>query len=383
MGPMLKIKVAILAACSILTIAIALTPILAEISRAFPAASTSTIQMITVLPGLVALPFSLIAGTIATLITKKTMALLSMVVMMVGGLIPLAAHGSIEVLLIASGIVGAGSGFLIPVSASLISDHFDGHERSTMMGLQAALINTGGVIFAILGGALAQSGWFNAYWVFVLIVPATVIVAVLLPKGQVVKTHGASGFKLNSNVVYLSLVSLIFGLLYTTFNTNVALYLDATHLGGPGEAAIAVSCFSSIGIVAGLFFGKTMRLFQRFTLPLALGTAFVGVTLAWLGGHLVLIWAGALLVGFGLSTLMPFGVFSVTQNVPPAATSLAIAVFTAAVSLGGFASPFVINAIAGLIGDGGVKVRYLVAAVGLAILATVVMAREMRGRSQS
>ncbi len=193
MVPMLKIKVAILAACSIMTIAIALTPILAEISRAFPSVPTSTIQMITVLPGLIAMPFSLVAGKIATIITKKTMALFSMTVMMLGGLIPLVAHGSIEMLLISSGIVGAGSGFLIPVTSSLISDHFDDHERGTMMGLQAALINAGGVIFAILGGVLAQSGWFNAYLVFVLTLPAIVIFAVLLPKGKVVRVSGASG----------------------------------------------------------------------------------------------------------------------------------------------------------------------------------------------
>ncbi len=381
MVPMLKIKVAILAACSIMTIAIALTPILAEISRAFPSVPTSTIQMITVLPGLIAMPFSLVAGKIATIITKKTMALFSMTVMMLGGLIPLVAHGSIEMLLISSGIVGAGSGFLIPVTSSLISDHFDDHERGTMMGLQAALINAGGVIFAILGGVLAQSGWFNAYLVFVLTLPAIVIFAVLLPKGKVVRVSGASGaggFGLNETVVYLSIVGLFFGLLFTTYNTNVALYLDATHLGGATEAAIAVSCFSSIGIVAGLIFGKTVRRFKRYTLLMALGAAMVGLALTTVGGSLPMVFAGGLLIGYGLSTLMPFGVFSVTQNIAPAATSLAIAVFTASVSLGGFASPFAVNALAGLTGDGSEKARFLVATVGLAVLFAIVLIRELR-----
>ena len=93
-----------------------------------------------------------------------------------------------------------------------------------------------------------------------------------------------------------------------------------------------------------------------------------------------MVFAGGLLIGYGLSTLMPFGVFSVTQNIAPAATSLAIAVFTASVSLGGFASPFAVNALAGLTGDGSEKARFLVATVGLAVLFAIVLIRELKAQ---
>jgi MFS family permease len=359
---------------------VALSAILAEISRAFPGTPTSIVQMITVIPGMVALPFSLLAGKVATLITKKTMALFSMVVMLLGGLIPLAAHSSIELLLLSSAIVGMGSGFLIPVTSSLVADFFEGHERSTMMGLQAALINTGGVVFAILGGALAQFQWYYTYLIFLLIIPAIIVFAAMLPQGEVVKDSGSVGLGLNRTIAYLSMASFFFGLLSTTYSTNVALYLDATHLGDATSAAIAISLFSCVGIIAGLLFGRTSRVLKQYTLPVALGAAALGLALTYVGGSLLMVFAGGLLIGYGLSTLMPYGVFTATQTVAPAATSLAIAVFTASVSLGSFGSPMLINTVAGLTGDGSEKARFLVAAVGLSVLFAVVLLRELRQR---
>jgi len=57
-----KIKAGILIASSIMMSATALSPILAEVARAFPTTPVTTVQMIVVLPGLTSIPFSLLAG---------------------------------------------------------------------------------------------------------------------------------------------------------------------------------------------------------------------------------------------------------------------------------------------------------------------------------
>ena len=378
-----KIKIAIMAASSIMLVTLAASPILAEVARAFPDAPTSKIQMLVVLPGLIAVPFSLLAGRIATLIPKKTIVLFAMMVMMLGGLIPFPFHGSLTPLLIASAVIGVGLGFIIPISSALISDTFEGQQRGALMGLQSAVINAGGMITVILAGLLARIYWLYAYLVFLLILPAIIVVAVLLPEGVVVKQPGGSGFKLNHTLVYLSLVAFTFGLLYTTYSTNVAMYLDSTHLGDATSAGIATSLLTGAGIAAGLLFGRIFRVFKSFTLPAAIGLTAAGLFLTFMGSSLPVVLAGGFLSGYGFSTVMPFGVFQATQAVPPAASAFAIAIFTASVSTGGFASPIVVNGLASLSGNSSEKTRFLMAAVGLLALFAITMIKELFARGQA
>ena len=364
-------------------VTLAMSPILAEVARAFPGAPTSTVQMILVLPGLIAVPFSLLAGRVTTLIPKKTIVLFAMTVMMLGGLLPFLSHGSLTPLLAASAVIGVGLGFLIPISSALISDTFEGHQRGALMGVQSAVINAGGMLTVILAGFLARNYWLYAYGVFLLILPAIMVVAILLPKGAAVKGTAGNEFRLNPTIIYLSLVAFTFGLLYTTFSTNVAMYLDSTHLGDAASAGIATSLVTGAGIVAGLFFGRIFRVFKGFTLPAAVGITAAGLYLTFLGGSLPLVLAGGFLCGFGFATVMPLGIFLATQAVPPSAYALAIAIFTASVSIGSFASPFVVNGLANLSGNSSAQTRFLIATVGLLALFAVTMIKELFARGRA
>ncbi|HEY3289125.1 MAG TPA: MFS transporter [Anaerolineae bacterium] len=373
-------KVAILAACSIMMAPMALSPVIAEISRAFPDAPTSSVQLITVLPGMISLPFSLVAGKLATFMTKKSITLLSMTVLMLGGLIPTVLHDSVAVLLLTSAIIGVGLGFLGPMPPSLTADYFTGHERSTMMGLQATLVNAGGMVFALLGGLLARQQWHSTYFIFLLVLPVALVFALLLPPGKVTQTVAGSGHGLNASVAYLTVAVFFYGLFSTVYFTNIALYLDATHLGDAASAGIALAASNGVGIICGITFGPTLRRFERFTLPLALTVAAIGLLMATVDGNLVVLILASMFLGYGVSTLMPYGTYTVTQSVAPAATSLAAAVFMAGISIGSFASPFVVNALAGLTGDSTEKGRFIVGAIGMVVLTAVILIHELRRR---
>jgi len=380
---MTKIKIAIMAASSIMLMTLAMSPILAEVARAFPDAPTSSVQMLVVLPGLIAVPFSLLAGRVTTLIPKKTIVLFAMTVMMLGGLLPFLFHASLAPLLAASAVIGVGLGFLIPISSALISDTFKGHERGALMGVQSAVINAGGMLTVILAGLLARTYWLYAYLVFLLIIPAIMVVAVLLPKGAVIKQPDGNGFRLNPAITYLCLAAFSFGLLYTTYSTNVALYLDSTHLGDATSAGVAISLLTAAGIAAGLLFGRLFKVFRSFTLPAAIGLTAAGLFLTFIGRSLPVVLVGGFLCGYGFSTVMPFGVFQATQAVPPAASAFAIAIFTASVSIGSFASPFVVNGLAGLSGNDTTQTRFLIATVGLLALFAATMIKELISRGQA
>ena len=377
-----KIKVAIMAISSIMMITMAITPILAAVARTFPSAPIATVQMVAVLPGLISLPFSLLAGRLATVIAKKTIVLCAMGIILLGGLIPLFFHSSLGVLMAASMVIGLGQGFLTPTSVALVADHFGGPERSSLMGIQSAVINGGGMVMVILSGVLARIVWPYAYSVFLLVVPALIVVAILMPVSPVSRPAVGRGFGLSRTMAYLSSVALCFGVLYTAYNTNVALYLDAAHLGDTTSAGLATSLFTAAGIVTGLSFGRLFSLFRRFAIPLATGLAATGLLLAFVGGSLPVVFAAGILVGCGFSIMMPLGTFLATQASAAEAAALAIAIFTASVSTGAFVSPFIVNSLATLAGRGDERGRFLVAALGLLALTAFTFSKELRARLQ-
>jgi MFS family permease len=379
---MTRIKIAIMSASSIMMVTLAMSPILAMVAKTYSSAPTSTVQMILVLPGLIAVPFSLVAGKVATFIPKKTILLAAMAVMFAGGLVPFVFHASITPLVVASAVIGVGLGFMIPISSALISDHFEGQQRGALFGVQSAVINAGGMLTVILAGLFAKIDWLYAYSVFLLILPAMLVVALLLPKDRVVKQPDGNGFRLNPAIAYLTLTACTFGMLITTYNTNVAMYLDSSRLGDVTSAGVATSLLSGAGIVAGLLFGRVFKAFKGFTYPAAIGLSAAGLSLAFMGGSLPVVLAGGFLCGYGFSTVMPFGVFQATQAVPPAASAFAIAIFTGSVSIGSFISPFVINELSRLSGYDSAQTRFLVGAVGLLVLFAATLIKEYFTREQ-
>jgi MFS family permease len=248
------------------------------------------------------------------------------------------------------------------------------------MGLQSTFVNGGGMIMVILSGLLAKIAWPDAYLLFLLFIPAFIGLAGLLPPGKVMAQSSGSKLGINRSIAYLSGIALIFSLLYTTYSTNVALYLDATRLGDATSAGLATSLLTGAGIAAGLVFGRIFRVFRGFTLPLTLGLVTVGLLLTYFGGSLLMVFAGGLISGFGFSILMPLGIFLAVQSAAPELSAFAIAVFTGSVGIGSFISPVLIDGLATLAGHSDVKTRFLVASIGVLILLVITLARELRIR---
>ena len=65
-----------------------------------------------------------------------------------------------------------------------------------MMGLQAASISGGAMIFSLLGGQFSKLGWSRAYLAFLLLIPCMIIVAKCMPKGLLENEASVSSLSL-------------------------------------------------------------------------------------------------------------------------------------------------------------------------------------------
>lgn len=348
----------------------ALAPILAEVGKYFPNSSDAAIQIVLTIINLITLPMMIIEPVFEKFITKRDIAIIGTVLMLVGALVPQVLNTQLWMLYIASGIIGVGLSFVVVTSSSLISDYFSGIEKSRIMGFQSIFVSIGGTIIAKGSGLLtAMGGWKTGYLVFLITIPIILIILFTVPRGEVVvteKQEGGSG-GISGSMIYFGFLCLVTGIFIATFNTNIAMYIDAKHIGDANTAGTVSGIMQVVGIVGGLLLGSVVKAFKRFTiggsiLVMAAGTACVA-----LSTNFVVICIGALLVGIGFAIRNPGAVTFGANMVPAAQASLAIAIISATYNVGNFLSAFIINPLANMFGE-DISMRFLVSAIGLAVV---------------
>ena len=352
----------------------ALSPILAEVGKFFPDASDSAIQIVLTLINLTTLPMMLIEPAFESKLTKRDIALIGTILMLVGALVPQVLNSQLWMLYVASIIIGAGLSLVVVVSSSLISDYFTGIEKSRVMGFQSIFVSIGGTIIAKGSGMLtAMAGWKRGYLVFLICIPIVLIVTLTVPKGEVVqKEETGEKAGISGSMIYFGALCLITGIFVATFNTNIAMYIDRKGIGDASTAGTVASIMQVIGILGGLVLGNTVKLFKRFTigasiLMMAEGTAMVGFSTS-----LPVICVGAAVVGFGFAIRNPGAVTFAANMVPAAQASLAIAIVSATYNVGNFISAYVVNPVANMLGD-DIANRFIVSAVALVVIGIVAL----------
>lgn len=370
-------RLTVLAPSFVLTSILAIVPALARIQEAFPDVSTSVIQMLVTLPSLVAFPVILLSGWLTGLMTKKQIAIISLFLMLAGGLMPLFIYHSFPLLLAASVIFGLGLGGVSPMTTALVYEHFP-EDKDAMLGYMGAFLGGGGMLFSFLGGYLATIGWRYAYLSYLIVVPVIILV-ILLPKGIIQK--GSTSFKglFSGALVYYLVQCVIASIGYNVFNTNISMYIQAAGLGDSDTAGVITAVYSAVSVVGGILTGKIMAGLGRYTLTVLFIAAGLGMLSIFIGQALILVLVGAFLVGFTFSVFMPAGYSRATASAPAAASTLAISVYCCSHQLGQFLTPFAINGITGIAG-GGVAEKFLLAFIILVILFAVSLLWE-RSRS--
>lgn len=376
----MKQKIGILCSCAVMMSYLAISPVIADIANEFPEISISVIQMILTLPTLMSLVFSLLAGRLAKRFYKKTLIMISLGAYLVGGLLPVLFHQSISFLLFCSGIIGIGTGGMLTLSAAIICDYYTGKDRNRMMGLQAASISGGAMIFSLLGGQLAKLGWSNAYLAFLLLLPCMAIVAKCMPKGVIeqessVSAHVKPRRNLSGYVWFFSVIGFVYYICQNTYNTNVSLYIDEAGLGTAQTASIATSVYTFSGILAGLLLERLMARMQKYTLIFAIFITGLGLFLTYISPTMPFIVAGGFLCGFGFSTFTPAGTCLVSDHATLSQRSMSIAVFSTFTNVGSALSPIVVNAFISAAGMVTVHGKFIVTAIGIAIVMAIAALR--------
>ena len=162
----------------------AISVILAKVRDMFPDTALSGVQLVMTVATLASLAAVILSGKLVYYMSKKNMMLLSLSLMSLGGAIGLLFHQSIASLYTAGIVLGLGQGMILTTSSALIADYFENGERNAMMGQQSAVLNLIGMLIMLAAGWLSALNWYYVYFVYLLGVPAFLIVKRFLPKGS-------------------------------------------------------------------------------------------------------------------------------------------------------------------------------------------------------
>ncbi|WP_461392136.1 MFS transporter [Desulfosporosinus fructosivorans] len=244
-------------------------------------------------------------------------------------------------------IMGIGLGICVPFTTGLIADFFQkDDEQTTLMGFQSSVVNIGGIVTSLLAGIFAAIYWSNAFWVYGIGIIVFLLILFKLPEQTRVVIEGTQKTSLGGIVYFISFLGFLFSALTFPIFANTALLIVEQNFGNAASVGITLTFFSIAGLVAGLIFGKVMSTLNKFTG--VFGTIFAGV------GFLVITYAsslnmvivGAILTGFGYSTIIPFLVVNTVINTDRSQTTFAIGILLSCLYLGQFVSPFILINIA-------------------------------------
>ncbi|QYN56047.1 MFS transporter [Lactobacillus panisapium] len=345
-----KLKISILS-MSLLTMSfLVITNAFGAMTKSFPNVPVAKIQMIGTVPSLGTLIATIVVGILGVKYSKKSLSLIGLLITTVGGLLPLVIHGSVDVLIGCAFILGFGLGFVNTLIPMLISIFFEGEERNEMMGKNTAMNSLGSILMMFGGGLLGAKSWVNSYWVFLLGIFVFLLVLFVLPTDKVdynEKSVNSNVFgilgNLNGYIWLIGLITLLMGILYTIYPTNLSIVIDQKQLGSTSITGIV----NAVGTAGGFIAGFSLKYLNKIFKDKIIASGFITLGITFLLGRtansLVLICIGGILSGFAMSMIMstiPFYMSVVSHKYELAVSMM---VFQFMNSIGGFISPVLLN----------------------------------------
>lgn len=155
---------------------LAVTPIEGDLHTIFHGFSDFKVQLLTVLPNLIIIPFVLLSGRLSMTSHKIPVIALGVILYVLAGILYLFSK-SLDGLIWISCLLGAGCGLMLPFTTGLIADVFTGKYKLKQMGIVSAIGNIALVVATFVVGFLANVNWHLPFLVYVL----PVISLILLP----------------------------------------------------------------------------------------------------------------------------------------------------------------------------------------------------------
>ncbi len=336
---------------------LAVSPILGELQKIFPHATELDIQMLTSLPSLMIIPFILLAGKLTERIDNIRLLQIGLVIFVISGVLYLLSNKMWQLVAI-SGMLGVGSGLIIPLSTGLIGRFFVGRYRTKQFGLSSAITNLTLVIATVIAGYLAEISWHLPFVVYLLPIVSIILSFQLRkaltqePEPSPVTDNSDNGLRphvqVGNNGIgthHLIEVMLFYGLVtYLVVIISLNLPFLIEERGMPtGISGTYISLFFLAIMAPGFILNRLIDLMGRSTQMWSMLMIVIGLGLIVATGNVWLVGVGCVLAGAGYGIIQPIMYDRTTHIVLPHKSTMALACVMAMNYVAILVCPFVIK----------------------------------------
>lgn len=321
---------------------LAVTPIEGSLHTIFPDVTDFKIQLLTVLPNLVIIPFVLLSGKLSETRHKIAVITLGTILYIIAGAWSIFS-GSLTELIWLSCLLGAGCGLILPFSTGLIADVFTGKYRMKQMGIISAIGNIALVGATFVVGFLAAKSWHLPFLVYLIPLISLILIPFLrkIPKtdysntpdtaatsaataANAVPAVDADGFSTSGQTVkggfYIGrTVWLLLAYFFFVFATSVPAYylpdLMPQYNMSTEEVSTVTSIFYLAMFAIGLIVTSVMKVFRKTTFILATALIAGGMLMFVLTRSMAMFVIASALVGLGNGLAQPIFYTKATELV--------------------------------------------------------------------
>ena len=337
---------------------LAISPIMGKLDQVFHHVTELEIQLLTVLPNVVTIPFILCSGKICKKDNQMLILAVGLGIYTLTGVLYFFADTMIELILL-SCLLGVGCGLVIPLAASLVSQYFSGQARTKQLGMKSSISNFTVIFATLFVGWIAGISWHLSFIVYMVpIIPLclipfmtdTYIAKHRIPGGAMPTTkhdddtEAAQTFASNAkpsvrvhNIppktskvwiafpgnTAIKMLFCLMGLYFVmTYGTEVvSYYLPFTmehYKLSTAEVGVATAMFFAAATLSGFLLTHIIQIFKKKTTQLAIFLCVIGLFMM---GFLHDYWsyiAGVFIMGFGYGVVQPV-IYDKTSYVAPTA----------------------------------------------------------------
>ena len=267
--------------------------------------------------------------------------------------------GSLFGILVGRALLGLAVAGVMSGFTTLIADYFSGPKLNQFMGYQAAFMASGGVIFLLAGGYLADVGWQYPFliYLFAFVVLPGVLFAIDEPDVQVSsQQQSVSAAKvafISKNVMLIYAIAFLGMVIFYMVPVQLPFYLTENGVSS-SRVGLALAVQALAAAITSLQFQKIKAhlSFERIAglVFLAMGLGYM--ILAASNSYAIVI-LGLIIFGIGLGLVVPNLNVWLISAIPPAMRGRAIGGLTTSLFLGQFLSPIITQPILGLGGMAG------------------------------
>mgnify|MGYP002541440409 CR=1 FL=1 len=356
--------------------------IIADLIQTYPEYPVSTIQLIFSTTTGMAVVGSLLCIWLEKRMTLKSMSMLTLVSILIGGALGLVfAKTSVPMLFLSSILIGIGMGLITPLNGINIANHFEGADLVKMNAQNSVAATVGSVVFPLIGGLLVVIDWPCVYWIFFLSIPVMIITIIVQPREELQRAPRVEGgapakVKVWSPALICWVIESFFaGLCWMVYQSNASSLFQGLGFENYAQMASYGSfLFAGMNVIA----ATTLKFFcRKFGKPCMTG----GIVLMAIGlfmlaacsstAMLWLIFVATAIIGFGFGIFKSASFVFLPITLDKGAAAKGFSYFNAANVLGNFLTPYLITSTVTQMG-GTIYTRYILSAVicaGLSVFA--------------